>query len=90
MKAEPKKIETKEDWEEFFTKLANPKCKATGCYGRGFTGWDTTTGMPKGCTAKGCSLRNLRALQRQQKINAMKKKNEEKVIEAVEEKNETR
>jgi len=91
----PQKVLSKEDWEELLNKLANPKCKAKGCYGRGFTGWNTITNLPERCTAKGCSERKLYAIQRQQKIANLRKKQEEakenlKVVKESEENNESR
>lgn len=80
---EPKRIVTCEDWEELFAQLANPKCSK--CFGRGHTGWgeiksknekgvEVITKMPRGCSAKGCSIRNLQKLQREQKVAEMKAK----------------
>ena len=79
-KAKKVSLETCEDWQEFFSKLANKKCTAKGCHGRGYVGFkETEQGkMPVGCTAKRCSIYNLRILQRHQRINQMKKKQEEK------------
>lgn len=79
----PEKIELKtcEDWEYFLTNyLANLKC--TKCFGRGYTGWQTNDNgerMPKICSAKKCALHNLQMLQRQQRIEELKKKQELKV-----------
>jgi hypothetical protein len=86
-KPKSNKLETCEDWQEFFGKLANPKC--TKCYGRGYTGWsefDDKGRMPIGCSAKNCSIHKLRMFQREQQIRQMKKKQEE-MKEKKEEKN---
>jgi hypothetical protein len=75
----PKKIETCEDWQAFFTQLAKPSCSK--CYGRGYTGWkefEQHGKMPIGCSAKGCAIHNLRLLQYQERMRQMKIKQEEK------------
>ena len=73
-----KKLETCEDWQGFFTSLANPKC--TKCYGRGYVGWaETTHGkMPVACNGKNCSIQKLRIAQRQQQLKELKAKQEAK------------
>ena len=85
---EPKKRELKtcEDWEEFLTTLANPKCTNKLCYGRGYIGWQETPNgkMPIICGGKGCSLAKLKAYQRQQRIEEMKAKQNKKVEKEVE------
>jgi hypothetical protein len=78
----PTKIElkTSEDWEYFFTNyLANKNCNK--CYGKGFIGRNILNdNMPVGCTAKGCSIHNLKLLQRQQQIADLKRKQDEKKV----------
>ena len=78
-KPPPIKLETCEDWQNFFKMLAEPNCKK--CLGQGYVGINTTTKMPVGCSAKRCSMSKLRQHQRTERIRKMKEKQREAKLE---------